>query len=260
MTKYLSLLLFIGLVWGQNPCDDPKYIALKEKGVDNMNDEEFDYFINILPNCKSDKEKVIEKKKKLHEIKRYNEWKEKWPSIEESFTLPDGTFDMESYNRWLAKQHGIKLNQKPKSVVQREPNDPCSDKRYNEIKHKSFDQMSEREYNYFILMEKQCSEQNTKSIQSHNQSSYRKKYQSENQTNSLWYDAGKELLNIIDDHQNDTYDIFNPNSYNSTPLCQYDDSRLKSTFETKIEGGNLRKFRKYQCSNIVETHYFWIRE
>ena len=144
--------------------------------------------------------------------------------------------------------------------MQREPNDPCSDKRYNEIKHKSFDQMSEREYNYFILMEKQCSEQNTKSIQSHNQSSYRKKYQSENQTNSLWYDAGKELLNIIDDHQNDTYDIFNPNSVNSAPLCQYDDSRLKSTFETKIEGGNLRKFRKYQCSNIVETHYFWIRE
>ena len=110
LIKIITLLLFIGLVWGQNPCEDPKYIALKEKGVDNMNDEEFDYFINILPNCKSDKEKVIEKKKKLHEIKRYHEWKEKWPSTKESFTLPDGTFDMKSYNRWLAKQHGIKLN------------------------------------------------------------------------------------------------------------------------------------------------------
>jgi len=51
-----------------------------------------------------------------------------------------------------------------------------------------------------------------------------------------------------------------PNSYNSAPLCQYDDSRLKSTFEKKTEGKKLKKFRKYQCSNIAETHYFWIRE
>tara|TARA_X000000950_G_C13852336_1_gene635049 strand:+ start:1378 stop:1611 length:234 start_codon:yes stop_codon:yes gene_type:complete len=77
MTKHLTLLLFIGLAWGQNPCEDPKYIALKEKGVDNLNDEEFNYFINILGNCKSEQEKIIEEKKKLYEIKRDQEGNEK---------------------------------------------------------------------------------------------------------------------------------------------------------------------------------------
>ena len=49
MIRYFTLLLFIGLTWGQdNPCEDPRYLELKNKSVDDMSDDDFDYFIDML--------------------------------------------------------------------------------------------------------------------------------------------------------------------------------------------------------------------
>ena len=55
----------------QNPCEDPKYLLLKEKGANNLNDKEFDYFFNIYSKCKPDQEKDFEIRRQ--KIKRYKE-------------------------------------------------------------------------------------------------------------------------------------------------------------------------------------------
>ena len=34
MTKHLTLLLFIGLAWGQNPCENEQYVKLLKKGYE----------------------------------------------------------------------------------------------------------------------------------------------------------------------------------------------------------------------------------
>jgi len=53
MIRYISLLLFIGLVWGQNPCEDERYLKIKNKSLDDMSDREFDYFIDKVENFDS---------------------------------------------------------------------------------------------------------------------------------------------------------------------------------------------------------------
>ena len=35
----------------RDPCNDAKYLALHEKGVDNLTDDEFDYYIDIFVRC-----------------------------------------------------------------------------------------------------------------------------------------------------------------------------------------------------------------
>ena len=52
MTKHLTILLFIGLAWGQNPCDNKEYTALLKKGYENLNDNEFDLYIDLHEKCK----------------------------------------------------------------------------------------------------------------------------------------------------------------------------------------------------------------
>ena len=46
MVRYISLLLLIGLAWGQsdNPCEDERYLKLKKKSLEEMTDREYDYF------------------------------------------------------------------------------------------------------------------------------------------------------------------------------------------------------------------------
>ena len=45
MIRHFTLLLFIGLAWGQtNPCDDERYLELKKKLLDDMSDREYEYF------------------------------------------------------------------------------------------------------------------------------------------------------------------------------------------------------------------------
>ena len=52
MTKHLTLLLFIGLAWGQNPCENEQYVKLLKKGYENLNDKEFDLYIDLHAECK----------------------------------------------------------------------------------------------------------------------------------------------------------------------------------------------------------------
>ncbi|SVE01961.1 uncharacterized protein METZ01_LOCUS454815, partial [marine metagenome] len=53
MHRYLSLLLFIGLAWGQNPCEDERYIKIKGKSLDDMSDREYSYFLKMEEKCES---------------------------------------------------------------------------------------------------------------------------------------------------------------------------------------------------------------
>ena len=52
MIKHLILLLFIGLTWGQNPCENEQYVKLLKKGYENLNDKEFDLYIDLHAECK----------------------------------------------------------------------------------------------------------------------------------------------------------------------------------------------------------------
>ena len=53
MCRYISLLLFIGLTWGQNPCEDPRYLDIKKKSLDEMSDREYEYFMMKEKECMS---------------------------------------------------------------------------------------------------------------------------------------------------------------------------------------------------------------
>ena len=234
MYRFLSLLLFIGLAWGQNRCEDPKYISLKNKGVDNLTDGEFDYYFEIFAECKSyDKSKIKSNPSEKH-------------------------IDIKAHNREMMKKYGMTDNwskiqynkHKPKTVT------PCNDRKFLELKSKSLDDLTEEEYEYFMLKEKKCSEwrisKNTNEVVD------KPKYVPNN-NNTFWLDVGNELINIIDDHQNNPVDIFSPknntlNSSSSTPVCQYDNQNLKSTFDTKFEEG--KSWRKYTCT--FNKHSYWL--
>jgi hypothetical protein len=41
----LCILAMSTLLFSQNPCDDPRYIALKKKNIDSMSQREFEYFM-----------------------------------------------------------------------------------------------------------------------------------------------------------------------------------------------------------------------
>ena len=51
MTKHLTLLLCIGLAWGQNPCEDERYLELKTKTLDEMSEREYSYFLEYDSKC-----------------------------------------------------------------------------------------------------------------------------------------------------------------------------------------------------------------
>ena len=53
MNRYISLLLFIGLAWGQtkNPCEDERYLKIKVKSLDEMSDREYAYFLKFDEKC-----------------------------------------------------------------------------------------------------------------------------------------------------------------------------------------------------------------
>ena len=53
MIRRIALLLFIGLAWGQttNPCDDERYLKVKEKSLDEMSDREYAYFLKFDEKC-----------------------------------------------------------------------------------------------------------------------------------------------------------------------------------------------------------------
>ena len=53
MTKHLTLLLFIGLAWGQNPCDDKRFLSLGNKSLDDMSQREYEYYMMMQEKCQS---------------------------------------------------------------------------------------------------------------------------------------------------------------------------------------------------------------
>jgi hypothetical protein len=44
-TSILLLCAMSTLLFSQNPCDDPRYVALKKKNIDSMSQREFEYFM-----------------------------------------------------------------------------------------------------------------------------------------------------------------------------------------------------------------------
>jgi len=53
MKKYLFIVLLVGVCFGQdNPCEDKRYLKIKEKALDDMSDREYDYFNKVDAECK----------------------------------------------------------------------------------------------------------------------------------------------------------------------------------------------------------------
>ena len=53
MGRYISLLLFVGLVCGQgNPCEDERYLRLQKVIVTRMSDDDYKYYKNARNRCK----------------------------------------------------------------------------------------------------------------------------------------------------------------------------------------------------------------
>lgn len=97
MTKHLTLLLFIGLAWGQNPCDNKQYIALAKKGYQNLNDDEFDIYMDLHEKCK--KYKKSQKKEESIKTKEFviGRWKDDDPHVGGIYILKivDGKNELE---------------------------------------------------------------------------------------------------------------------------------------------------------------------
>ena len=43
--KYIFLVLSFGFISAQNPCEDPRYLKIKQKSLDEMSDREYEYFM-----------------------------------------------------------------------------------------------------------------------------------------------------------------------------------------------------------------------
>ena len=84
VTKHLPLLLFIGLAWGQSPCDDKLFkeldMKIKNQGLDALSEREWTYYQLKSDECKNEKkvsktfDTKFSKKEKLlnHRIKKYD--------------------------------------------------------------------------------------------------------------------------------------------------------------------------------------------
>ena len=84
VTKHLTLLLFIGLAWGQSPCDDKLFkeldMKIKNQGLDALSEREWTYYQLKSDECKNEKkvsktfDTKFSKKEKLlnHRIKKYD--------------------------------------------------------------------------------------------------------------------------------------------------------------------------------------------
>tara|TARA_R100001440_G_scaffold35908_1_gene54989 strand:+ start:2561 stop:3232 length:672 start_codon:yes stop_codon:yes gene_type:complete len=223
MKKYLIIFLLVGVCFGQkNPCKEALYIHLLEE--------------------------VTAKGSVAYLLPKYRDIFEKL----DSQCIEFNSKEADSIKSTFSKE--IKSN------------NPCFDEKYLELKQLKFDEMSEREFQYFILKEKQCGEYeiwwkykyDSPSSKATNKSAPKEmdegKSSSSQDTeiNPIWLELG----NILLENSSDNYDMFG----GIEQTCQYDDYSLKSTFETKIDGEGLRKFRKYKCTNISNTHYYWMPE
>ena len=84
MVRYISLLLFIGLAWGQSPCDDKLFkeldMKIKDQGLDVLSEREWIYYQLKSDECTNEKKvsktfdtKSSRKEKLLnHKLKKYD--------------------------------------------------------------------------------------------------------------------------------------------------------------------------------------------
>ena len=114
MKPFIIIFCFFSFICAQitSPCEDKKFIKISEKFIDQMTDEEYEYFISKENECleyqnKSDASNV---------------------NIENDLKIRD-------------------------SIVQ--PN-PCEDEQFIKISAKYVDMMTEREYQYFLVKQKEC--------------------------------------------------------------------------------------------------------
>jgi len=100
-----------------SPCDDRRYNEIKQKDLDEMSDREYDYFMLKEKQC-SDFDvslKSVDRKKKSS-FRKKEVYKDDIDVYIYSFTLPDGSIDIKSYNRALAKKERITIKSTPKKT------------------------------------------------------------------------------------------------------------------------------------------------
>ena len=103
MTKHFTLLLFIGLAFGQNPCDNKQYIALGKKGYQNLNDDEFDIYMDLHEKCKNFKSGKVKKKSTKPDVKIFGTWLDDSPYSGGVYVIKkvDGSFLKEITFNWF---------------------------------------------------------------------------------------------------------------------------------------------------------------
>ena len=263
MINRITLLLFIGLAWGQsNPCDDPRYLKLKKEYWPNKGNEmpikDVDYFLKIHEKCK-------EKIKKGESYRDYHKQ-----------TLK------------LSKEKGAK----PNSNLS-----PCNDAKFLSIKNKSLNEMTNREYDYFMMMQEKCvsfSENNTnkkiknkkpslidkvscygcnKWIDEHasvcpycgkrNERIERKSKKKPNQNNSGMEEFGNLMLELIDDFtpKSNTLDLLEPEKTIMEKLlhdkrCEYDGELLNTIGVTSKMTSDGKFLDGYECFKCRRVKYF----
>ena len=59
MIRYTVLIIFIGIAWGQNPCDDKLLnkleMKIKSKGLESLNEREWSYYQMKSEECSKNK-------------------------------------------------------------------------------------------------------------------------------------------------------------------------------------------------------------
>ena len=114
MKSYIIIFYFFSFICAQitSPCEDKKFIIISEKFIDQMTDEEYQYFISKENEC----------------LEYQNDSVASNANIEDSLKIRD-------------------------SIAQ--PN-PCEDEQFIKISEKYVDMMTENEYRYFLIKQKEC--------------------------------------------------------------------------------------------------------
>ena len=114
MKSYVLIFYFFSIICAQvtSPCEDKKFLKISEKFIDQMTDEEYQYFISKENEC------------------------------------------LEYQNKSVASNANIEDNLKIKDSIT-QPN-PCEDEQFIKISEKYVDMMTENEYRYFLVKQKEC--------------------------------------------------------------------------------------------------------
>ena len=114
MKAYIIIFYFFSVICAQvtSPCEDKNFIKISEKFIDQMTDEEYQYFISKENEC------------------------------------------LEYQNNSVASNLNIEDILKIRDSISK-PN-PCEDEQFIKISEKYVDMMTENEYRYFLVKQKEC--------------------------------------------------------------------------------------------------------